>query len=76
MQFIRGYDILLQRHPILTKSVTSAFLFGLGDGIAQKIQNSKNENEEIVCKLYFNCSGCKHVLHSTALPKFCCLLEY
>ena len=38
MQFLRAYDALLQKSPILTKTLTSAALFGLGDAIAQKLE--------------------------------------
>ena len=35
MQLLKAYDKLLISHPIKTKTITSGFLFGLGDFICQ-----------------------------------------
>ena len=35
-----AYGSLLQKHPILTKSVTSGFMFGCSDWLAQRLQAS------------------------------------
>ncbi|KAL4108584.1 hypothetical protein PRIC1_000298 [Phytophthora ramorum] len=35
------YDGWLRRSPVLTKCVTSAFLFGLGDRLAQRVEKSR-----------------------------------
>lgn len=49
------YDRWLQSSPLLTKGVTSAILFGLGDQIAQRIDKF-DENERDGCEAY-NCYG-------------------
>ncbi|KAL4108590.1 hypothetical protein PRIC1_000304 [Phytophthora ramorum] len=40
------YDRWLQDSPLLTKGVTSAVLFGIGDRIAQRIENSENDGDD------------------------------
>ena len=44
MRALKFYDKLLVEHPIKTKSVTSGFLFGLGDFICQNFIE-KNEKK-------------------------------
>ncbi|EGZ20819.1 hypothetical protein PHYSODRAFT_496960 [Phytophthora sojae] len=39
------YDGWLRRAPVLTKSVTSAALFGLGDRIAQRVEKSREPKD-------------------------------
>ncbi|POM72775.1 Hypothetical protein PHPALM_10459 [Phytophthora palmivora] len=39
------YDGWLRRSPMLTKSVTSAVLFGLGDRIAQRMEKSRKDDD-------------------------------
>jgi protein Mpv17 len=41
MQFLRAYDQLLAKRPVLIKSVTSAVLFGAGDVLSQKLDKDK-----------------------------------
>ncbi|GMF30253.1 unnamed protein product [Phytophthora fragariaefolia] len=41
------YDGWLRRAPVLTKSVTSAVLFGFGDRIAQRIEKSRSSKDQI-----------------------------
>ncbi|TDH72465.1 hypothetical protein CCR75_006097 [Bremia lactucae] len=41
------YNKWLQRSPVLTKSVTSAVLFGLGDRIAQKVEVSRELENDV-----------------------------
>ncbi len=38
---MRAYNSYLVKHPVITKSITSAFLGGLGDMICQKIEGKK-----------------------------------
>ncbi|KAH7476296.1 hypothetical protein KRP22_000136 [Phytophthora ramorum] len=40
------YDRWLQDSPLLTKGVTSAVLFGIGDRIAQRIENSESDGDD------------------------------
>ncbi|KAE8896680.1 hypothetical protein PF005_g23587 [Phytophthora fragariae] len=40
------YDGWLRRAPVLTKSVTSAVLFGLGDRIAQRVEKSRAPKDQ------------------------------
>ncbi|CEG47802.1 Peroxisomal membrane protein MPV17 and related proteins [Plasmopara halstedii] len=40
------YDQWLRRSPLLTKGVTSAILFGLGDRIAQRFENSETAKSD------------------------------
>ncbi|EEY61376.1 uncharacterized protein PITG_01671 [Phytophthora infestans T30-4] len=42
------YDGWLRRSPMLTKSVTSAVLFGLGDRIAQRVEKSQRGDDSRV----------------------------
>ncbi|KAG3110167.1 hypothetical protein PI124_g11318 [Phytophthora idaei] len=51
------YDRWLQASPLLTKGVTSAILFGLGDRIAQRIEKDDAEQRD---------AGDRHGLHRTA----------
>ena len=37
-RFLRSYNILIDRHPIKTKSVTCFFIFGIGDYLCQKME--------------------------------------
>ncbi|KAG7393401.1 hypothetical protein PHYPSEUDO_009605 [Phytophthora pseudosyringae] len=40
------YDRWLRDSPLLTKGVTSAVLFGLGDRLAQRIENSDDDDDD------------------------------
>jgi hypothetical protein len=40
MQVLAAYDRVLQRRPILVKTLTSAALFGLGDLMSQKLEGA------------------------------------
>jgi hypothetical protein len=40
MQVLAAYDRVLQRRPILVKTLTSATLFGLGDLMSQKLEGA------------------------------------
>ncbi|KAG7393394.1 hypothetical protein PHYPSEUDO_009598 [Phytophthora pseudosyringae] len=40
------YDSWLRQSPVLTKSVTSAALFGLGDRIAQRVEQSRKPKDD------------------------------
>lgn len=45
MKVLYQYEKLLLSHPLKTKSITSGFLFGLGDIICQKFfENNKKYN--------------------------------
>lgn len=37
-QLLAAYDRVLQRRPIVVKTLTSAALFGLGDAMSQKLE--------------------------------------
>lgn len=41
MQVLALYDRALQRRPLLTKTLTSAALFGLGDALSQKLEGKE-----------------------------------
>ena len=40
------YDYCMQRRPVLTKSITSAALYGTGDVIAQHIASKQHESDQ------------------------------
>jgi Mpv17 / PMP22 family len=42
----RAYDAALNRHPLITKTLTSLVLFGLGDVMAQKLEHSEKAKGE------------------------------
>lgn len=41
------YDDCLRRQPLLTKMVTSSIFFGLGDRLAQRVENIGKTDEEL-----------------------------
>lgn len=44
MKLLRLYDRCLTARPILTKCITSGCLFGIGDGVAQRVTTYYNEH--------------------------------
>lgn len=44
MNILRRYAVFLERKPVLANMITSGFLFGTGDLIAQKISHNNNSN--------------------------------
>ena len=42
-QVIAGYEVQLAQRPLLTKSVTSGVLYGIGDAIAQTVERRRAE---------------------------------
>lgn len=45
-KIIRCYNDWLSKHPILTKSITSGVLFGVGDWMAQRIEQRKRKEKQ------------------------------
>lgn len=44
MNILKRYAIFLEKKPVLANMITSGFLFGTGDLIAQKINHNNNDN--------------------------------
>lgn len=55
---------MLQTHPLKTKTITSAILFGIGDGICQLLVEKKKEFDYRRCFNFFVGGGvCGPILH-------------